>query len=140
MLAGEAKALHTTKRSSGVDVSDPALADAWARVRQDSEDQTNWCAFAHAEVNDVWRRDCHVFLSCFSSSLYTRIHRHATNRGRIEEYNQQPAVSLVRWLMLNRRRYVDMVYNDFTGNQTPQLAYYARTPTLPHDYESDMAW
>ncbi|CAN0090563.1 unnamed protein product [Laminaria digitata] len=49
MLAGEAKALHTTKRSSGVDVSNPALADAWARVRQDSEDQTNWCAFSHAE-------------------------------------------------------------------------------------------
>lgn len=50
MLAGEAKALHTTKRSSGVDVSDPALADAWARVRQDSDPQTDWCAFHHAQV------------------------------------------------------------------------------------------
>jgi len=50
MLAGEAKALHTTKRSSGIDVSDPELAQAWANVRQDSEPQTDWCAFTYAEV------------------------------------------------------------------------------------------
>lgn len=52
MLAGEAKALHTTKRSSGIDVSDPELAQAWASVRQDSEPQINWCAFTHAEVRN----------------------------------------------------------------------------------------
>ncbi|CAN0428194.1 unnamed protein product [Ascophyllum nodosum] len=51
MLAGEAKALHTAKRSSGVDVSDPALADAWDRVRRDSDPQTDWCAFTHAEAS-----------------------------------------------------------------------------------------
>ena len=49
MLAGEAKALHTTKRSSGIDVSDPELAQAWTSVQQDSDPQ-NWCAFTYAEV------------------------------------------------------------------------------------------
>lgn len=49
MLAGEAKALHTTKRSSGIDVSDPELAQSWASVQQDSDPQ-NWCAFTYAEV------------------------------------------------------------------------------------------
>jgi len=29
MLSGDAKALHTTHRSSGVDVSDPSLSEAW---------------------------------------------------------------------------------------------------------------
>lgn len=33
MLAGEAKTLHTTEHSSGVDVSDPVLAEGWGRVR-----------------------------------------------------------------------------------------------------------
>lgn len=51
MLAGEAKALHTTKRSSGVDISHPVLAETWAKVRQDSDPQTDWCAFHHAEVS-----------------------------------------------------------------------------------------
>ncbi|CAM9277740.1 unnamed protein product [Choristocarpus tenellus] len=46
MLAGEAKALHTTKRSSGVDVSDPSLAEAWSRVRSD-ESADDWCAFTY---------------------------------------------------------------------------------------------
>ena len=50
MLAGEAKALHTTKRSSGIDVSDPELAEAWANVRQDSDPQIDWCALTYAEV------------------------------------------------------------------------------------------
>lgn len=49
MLAGEAKALHTTKRSSGIDVSGPELAQAWTSVQQDSDPQ-NWCAFTYAEV------------------------------------------------------------------------------------------
>ena len=59
MLAGEAKALHTTKRSSGIDVSDPKLAQAWASVKQDSDPQVNWCAFTHAEVrrNSVWQHE-----------------------------------------------------------------------------------
>ncbi|CAM9501771.1 unnamed protein product [Ectocarpus sp. 12 AP-2014] len=49
MQVGEAKALHTTKRSSGIDVSDPSLAEAWASIRTDGEPQTNWCAFTYAE-------------------------------------------------------------------------------------------
>ncbi|CAM9443340.1 unnamed protein product [Scytosiphon promiscuus] len=49
MLAGEAKALHTTKRSSGIDISDPELAQTWASVRKDTDPQPDWCAFTYAE-------------------------------------------------------------------------------------------
>lgn len=74
MLAGEAKALHTTKRSSGIDVSDPELALAWASVRQDSDPQINWCAFNHAEVSFVVReciKLCDPLPSFFTSVAHS---------------------------------------------------------------------
>ena len=68
MLSGDAKALHTTHRSSGVDVSDSALAEAWEAVRDDATGVffslllllfqlltsfrsvgTNYCLFTYAE-------------------------------------------------------------------------------------------
>ncbi|CAM9321539.1 unnamed protein product [Sphacelaria rigidula] len=68
MLAGEAKALHTTKRSSGVDVSDPALAEAWAKVQRDSDPQTDWCAFHHAEAS-TGSNNVMALLGCGSGGL-----------------------------------------------------------------------
>ncbi|CAM9624941.1 unnamed protein product [Discosporangium mesarthrocarpum] len=47
MLQGEAKALYTSRRSSGVDLSDPALTEAWAKVRSD-ESAEDWCAFTYS--------------------------------------------------------------------------------------------
>ena len=36
MQSGEAKALHTNHRSSGIDTSDPSLQEAWEDVRNDA--------------------------------------------------------------------------------------------------------
>lgn len=77
MLAGEAKALHTTKRSSGIDVSDPELAQAWASVRQDSDPQMNWCAFTYAEVRKNLMLMCNMRERARAQSK----DRHCTGHG-----------------------------------------------------------
>ncbi|KAG5190870.1 hypothetical protein JKP88DRAFT_352499 [Tribonema minus] len=45
MQVGDAKALHTTQRSSGLDVSSPELAAAWQKVRSKSD--SHWCLFGY---------------------------------------------------------------------------------------------
>lgn len=46
------KELYTAKRTSGVDVSSPAIAAAWGRVRSD-ESETNWCLLGYSAANCI---------------------------------------------------------------------------------------
>ena len=49
----EKKELYTAKRASGVDVSDPAIQDAWAAVRADSDDR-NYVLLGFAEGTRIY--------------------------------------------------------------------------------------
>mmetsp|Transcript_4737 Transcript_4737/g.7140 ORF Transcript_4737/g.7140 Transcript_4737/m.7140 type:complete len:162 (-) Transcript_4737:117-602(-) len=47
MQVGARNELHTAKRSSGLDLSDPRLQSAWDDVRSDSD--VNWCLFGYPD-------------------------------------------------------------------------------------------
>ena len=54
MQVGGAKALHTRNLSSGVDLTDPELAEAWRRVKNGTTmDNDNYCLFTYSEPKKI---------------------------------------------------------------------------------------
>ena len=49
---GSLSELHTKTKSSGLDLTDPALVQAWRDVRDDAQD-TDWCLFGYSSKSKI---------------------------------------------------------------------------------------